>query len=197
VSNTWQRYYGAAGDAPRDTLLEALTLHEAEGREPGFAVDLGCGAGRDTLELLRRGWCVLAVDAEPKALELLAAHPDRAAAAARLDTLLGRFEDARWERAELVNASFSLPFCPPAAFIATWSRIVASLRPGGRFCGHFFGDRDEWAPADDITFHRREELDELLANLEIERLDEIERDGPGALGKSKHWHAYFLVVRKP
>ena len=65
------RYFAAAGDVPRDTLLRALELHEAEGRSPGTAVDLGCGGGRDALELLRRGWRVLAVDAEPAAIDLI------------------------------------------------------------------------------------------------------------------------------
>ena len=51
----WTRYYDAAGDDPRHTMLDALVRFD----EPGFAVDLGCGTGRDTFELLRRGWRVL------------------------------------------------------------------------------------------------------------------------------------------
>ena len=78
--DTWVRYFAAAGDAPRDTLLRALELHEAEGRSPGTAVDLGCGGGRDALELLRRGWRVLAVDAEPAAIDLILGRADARAA---------------------------------------------------------------------------------------------------------------------
>nr|WP_237719508.1 class I SAM-dependent methyltransferase [Pseudomonas luteola] len=37
----------------------------------GVALDLGCGTARDTLELLARGWDVIAVDAQAKALERL------------------------------------------------------------------------------------------------------------------------------
>ena len=66
--SSWTRYYAAAGNEPRETLVHALTLHDSEGRPPGLAVDLGSGTGRDTFELLRRGWRVLAVDAEPAAI---------------------------------------------------------------------------------------------------------------------------------
>ena len=46
-----------------------------------LAIDLGCGDGRDVVEILRRGWRVVAVDAEPEALRQLAG----AAAAAGSD----------------------------------------------------------------------------------------------------------------
>jgi hypothetical protein len=88
-----------------------------------------------------------------------------------------------------------------------WSRIVESLRPGGRVCGQLFGDRDEWAtrpreraegwaspPA--ITFHTRAQVEELLRPFEIERLDEIDEDGATAVGDRKHWHLFHVVARK-
>ena len=34
------------------------------GIKPDFAIDLGCGAGRDTIYLLHNGWKVLAIDKE-------------------------------------------------------------------------------------------------------------------------------------
>ena len=67
MSRPWSRYYAAAGQDPRETLLAALERFDAEGRA-GLAVDLGCGTGRDTFELLRRGWRVLAIDAQSEAL---------------------------------------------------------------------------------------------------------------------------------
>ncbi len=190
----WRRFYAAAGENPRDTLLQALALHEAEGREPGDAVDLGAGTGRDTLELLRRGWCVLAVDAEPAAIELL---QERAPAGAALRTLLGRFDEVEWGDADLVSSSFSLPFAPPPAFARTWDRIRATLRPGGRFCGQLFGVHDDWASAEDMTFHARGDVERLLDGLVVERLDEVDEDGRTAVGDEKHWHVFHVVARRP
>jgi tellurite methyltransferase len=197
LSERWQRYYAAAGDAPRETLLQALAAFEAEGQPPGLAADLGCGAGRDTVELLRRGWRVVAVDAESAAIELLLDHPDVASHHDRLETVVARLAEADWPEADLVNASFSLPFCRPAEFERTWTRIVASLRRGGRFCGQLFGDRDGWAPDDDMTFHSRGQVEELVAALDVELLDELEQDGQTAVGDPKHWHLYHVVTRKP
>ena len=49
MTDRWPPYFAAAGDEPRETLLEALIRFEAEGRIlPGAAVDLGAGTGRGT-----------------------------------------------------------------------------------------------------------------------------------------------------
>ena len=135
----WGRYFAAAGDEPRPTLLDAVARFSS----PGLAVDLGCGTGRDTAELLRRGWRVVAIDREQEALDRLhaLAGPD----SAQLETRLARFEEASWPVCDLVNASFALPFSPTESFPALWDRIVESLPPGGRFCGQLFGERDDWA----------------------------------------------------
>jgi tellurite methyltransferase len=191
----WIRYYEAAGQEPRDTLLRALELF---GPERGLAVDLGCGPGRDTAELLRRGWSVVAVDGEEEAIARLRA---KLGEHERLTTEVARYEDFRFPAARLVNSSYALPFCPPEVFPIVWSRIVESLGRGGRLCGHLFGDRDDWAEDGGspwkgaITFHTRSEVDELVQPFEAELFEEVEEDHPTATGEDKHWHVYRLVLR--
>ena len=200
VPTDWSRFYDAAGSEPRATLLEALRRFEEEPPEPRgrFAVDLGCGTGRDTVKLLRRGWSVLAVDATAEAIERLESRHDLSDdERGRLETCVSRFEDAEWPGADLVNSSFALPFCPPADFPAVWARIERSLRGGGRFCGQLFGERDGWSGEDDMTFQSRDELDALLSGFEVELLDEIEEDGATALGEPKRWHLFHVVARLP
>ena len=185
----WTRYYDAVGDEPRDTLLEALDRFES----PGLAVDLGCGTGRDTIELLRRGWRVVAIDSEPEGIRRLrAATGDDE----RLETQVAPFEDAALPRSELVNASFSLPFCRRERFEELWAGIGESLAPGGRFCGQLFGDRDGWAPDPGITFLAREQVENLLGAYDVERLDEVEEDSTTAVGDAKHWHVFHVVARR-
>ena len=185
--NLWGRYFAAAGGDARPTLLDAVARFDA----PGFAVDLGAGTGRDTAELLRRGWRVLAIDREPEALDRLRVI----AAPPQLDVQLARFEEVDWPACDLVNASFALPLCPPAAFPGVWGKLVASLRPGGRFCGQLFGDHDDWAGSG-VVVHTRAELGELLAPFEVERLDEVDEEGSTAVGTRKHWHLYHVVARR-
>jgi SAM-dependent methyltransferase len=185
----WRRFFEVAGDDPRETLLDAVARFD----EPGFAVDLGCGTGRDCVELLRRGWRVLAIDREAEAIERLLARGD--VDGARLETKLARFEDATWPACDLVSSSFALPFCTAGAFDGVWTRIVDSLRPGGRFAGQLFGAHDDWAGTG-VATHTREQVGELLQPFEIERLDEIDRDGQTATGRHKHWHVFHVVARK-
>jgi SAM-dependent methyltransferase len=187
----WTDYYDAtAARPPRRTLLDALGRFAS----PGFAVDLGCGDGRDTVELLRRGWSVLAIDSEPAAIERLLARPDLPRD--RLETRCDRFEGARWPGADLINASFSLPLCPPDKFAALWARISETLHSGGRFAGQLYGDRDGWAGKPDITCLPRAEIEHLLDGWEAELFEEEETDAITPRGKPKHWHIFHIVARR-
>jgi tellurite methyltransferase len=189
----WAEFYDAVAERPpHDTVVEALDRFEREGRV-GFAVDLGCGDGRETVEIVHRGWRVLAIDGEPQAIERLRRRIESDA----VETSVARFEDAVWPDADLVNAGFSLPFCPPQHFGGVWLRIVESIRPGGRFSGQLFGDRDQWAGERGMTFHRRPEAEALFAAFELERFEEVEADGQTAMGDPKHWHVFHVVARRP
>jgi SAM-dependent methyltransferase len=191
----WAEYYAATADRPpRRTLLEALARFEPSDT-PRFAVDLGCGDGRDIVELLRRGWSVLAIDSEPAAIERLQSRPDLPEVA-RLTCLCQRFEDATWPEADLINASFSLPLCPPARFPGLWRRIVASLKPGGRFSGQLYGDRDGWAARSGMTHMNRAGAEHLLEGLNVELFDEEETDSVTPRGKPKHWHIFHIVAQR-
>jgi SAM-dependent methyltransferase len=190
----WGAYYEAtAGRPPRPTLLAALDRFA--GLPADGAVDLGCGDGRDAIELLRRGWSVTAIDAEPEALARLAARPDLPAGA-KLSTVCARFEDAAWSDCDLVNASFALPLCPPAKFPALWAKIGASLRPGGRFAGQLYGKRDGWAADPAMSFIDADAARRLFDDYEIELFDEEESDAVTPRGKAKHWHIFHVVARK-
>lgn len=197
MGERWVRFFDAAGAEPRETLLLALERYTAEASEESepFAVDLGCGTGRDSLELLRRGWCVLAIDSHPEALKRLQEKAETSKLAARLEVRQSLFEAATWPRAQLLNSSFALPFCAPDRFDDLWRRIVASLEGGGRFSGQLFGERDEWASNGELTFHTRAEVEALLTGFDLERFDEIEEDGQTALGDPKHWHLFHIVAR--
>jgi tellurite methyltransferase len=205
-SMEWRAYYSATADRPtRATLLFALDRFEQERRNeapgrPDLAIDLGCGNGNDTAELLRRGWRVLAIDAEPAAIEGLLQNK-ASLAPNHLETRVARFEEFDLPPAQLINSSFALPLCPPDAFHRLWARIVAALEPGGRFAGQFFGDRDSWANPGSgkagMTFLTREAAQALLQDLEIELFEEEENDSVTRRGSSKHWHVFHIVARKP
>ncbi|KGF73784.1 methyltransferase type 12 [Neosynechococcus sphagnicola sy1] len=198
AEHNWTTYYQAvAGRPPRETLLKALANFDGEASPDRrrLAIDLGCGDGRDTVELLRRGWQVLAIDGEQNAFDRLLDRPDLNHDL--LQTQLMRFEALALPPAvDLINASFCLPFCPPAYFPHFWETIVTSLNIGGQFCGQLFGDRDSWTIYPNRTHHTRQQVEELLQPFEVEWLDEEEHLGVTAIGEEKHWHIFHIVARK-
>ena len=192
----WPGYFGAVlGKGARETLVAALDSFAQEGLAEGFAVDIAAGEGRDTLELLKRGWRVEATDGHPDAFSHLWPRVPEASKPL-LTTVVVSFEQMQIPPCDLVNASYALPFCAPRHFPALWSRIVAAIRPGGRFAGQFFGTRDSWASLPDRTHHCRDEVMKLLAGFEIERMDEEEMDDTPEVRNPKHWQLFHVVARK-
>jgi SAM-dependent methyltransferase len=160
----------------------------------GTALDLGCGAGTEALEMLTQGWSVLAIDREPEAIDRLLQKVPRKHKG-RLQTRVSPFEGLTLPPADFIYASLSLPFCHPDHFLALWSQIESSLRPGGLFVGQLFGPRDSWASNPGMTFHSREAVTELLKPFDIEILDEVEEDGRSVIGQ-KHWHVFHITATK-
>ncbi|AKG24127.1 class I SAM-dependent methyltransferase [Calothrix sp. 336/3] len=207
LQRDWSAYYNAVADRPpRQTLLTAIELRSAEAAiakfqqennhfNHSFAVDLGCGDGRDTIEILNQGWQVLAIDAEPEAIQRLTNRPQ--VNLAHLETQIVKFEDLNLpQNIDLINASFSLPFCLPQSFPILWQKIVNSLRPGGRFCGQLFGEQDSWAIGNSINYHTYSQIISLLEPFDIEFLEEEKHPGVTALGDEKYWHIFHIVVKK-
>jgi SAM-dependent methyltransferase len=193
------KYYTATeGRPPRPTLLAALDRFAADG-VCGTAADLGCGDGRDAIELLRRGWRVIGIDSEPMALEWLRTRSDLPPGA-QLDLCEAPFEAAEWGRVALVNSSFALPFCPPTAFPALWRKIDHSILSGGRFAGQLCGPRDSWAERGmdnrSVTFLSEDATRALFADYAIEVFEIEETDSVTPRGETKHWHLFHVVAKK-
>jgi len=198
----WPDYYAVTGDRPAwDTVIGAADRFEADGAALGgtpgdrLAVDLGCGAGRDTRELLRRGWRVLAVDGEPDAIAALRdATP--AEDVARLETAVADIGAFELPRCDLVVASVSLQFLDAAAYATVFERMAAALPAGGRFAGYLYGDKDEAADDPAYTCPSAARIRELLAGFEIELWSEREEDGHMALGDPHHLHLIEVIARR-
>ena len=178
------------------------------------AIDLGCGEGRDTRELLRRSgptrWTLFVSDGSAKGLDILLGslrpkeHARVCAAQCVMESLpriyanavpMGLNERAA-KQVDLVNASFSLPFCPARELPRLWSWIDRRIKPGGRFAGQVFGDRDTWAHVRKTTGVTRTKLDRMFGGYVFEELREEEKDDRTSMGELKHWHVFHIVARK-
>lgn len=195
---SWEGYYKAvSNNRPREMLERALKLFKSDKpkKKSYFAIDLGCGNGPDTIELLRNGWKVQAIDAELAALRIIEKcisedYKDM------LETKCCTFEEIQLPKADLINASYSLPFCKPEYFEGLWHKITDSIEAGGRFSGNLFGIKDTWAIDENMNFHTKEEVKKLFQGFEIEYFREWEKDGTTATGEAKHWHVFDIVARK-
>ena len=193
MTDRFAAYYDAtAGRPPRRTLLAAL---ERFGAFAGAAVDLGCGDGRDAVELLRRGWSVLAVDAEDDAIARLRARPicpgprgsRRASRASR--RRLGPLAISSM-RALRCRCARPNPF--------PRSGVDRRLAPSGRTLRRpALWRARRLGGADGVTHHDRAAIALLLAGLEIELFEEEESDAMTPRGKAKHWHIFHIVARAP
>jgi tellurite methyltransferase len=197
-SRSWKGYYRkTASRPPRELLLRTLDHIEWErrSRRRRAAIDLGFGAGTDTLELLRRKWLVLAIDQQQDAIRMLSRRiPPRLRGS--LTMLVASMEGLDLPPADLIYASYSLPFCTPHRFPALWASIRSALRPGGHFAGQLFGDKDEWRGERSMTFVTSLDLRSLCRGYRVELLRETQEEGQSYEGP-KHWHVFDFILEKP
>jgi len=139
--------YAAAPDATDAELLDRCT---------GPTLDIGCGPGRLSAELARRGIPSLGVDVAPVALLLARAAGATTLRRSVFDPLPG---EGRWPHALLIDGNIGIGG-DPAALLA---RIKALLQPAG-------GELVVEAAADDIDERHRLRVDGRGAALPWARL---------------------------
>lgn len=178
---------------PHPRLVKTLELIST----PGRALDLGAGGGRDSRELLKRGWVVDAVDSSPTSTELL--QKLQKEFPGRLHVIASKFEALvlKSRAYDLISGSYSLPFCQPKVFVSFWSQLKRALRPGGLISVDLFGTHDTWnIVGKDMTFVSRVQVEDLTRGLKVLTLAEEEYDGETFSGQQKHWHLFSLIARR-
>ena len=146
--------------------------------------------------MLNTGWKVLAVDITADGFDNIRLKVQKEYLH-NLEVKEERFESVSLPSADLVNGSFSLPFCHPDVFHLFWNRIVDAINFDGRFSGNFFGNRDEWTLQQDVTFKTESQVIEMFDGFDIEYFNEIEFDGPTVFDNIiKHWHIFEVIAKK-
>lgn len=187
-----EEYYENTKNAlPHDSVKKFIK----DNSKAGKAIDLGCGAGRDTVFLIKNNWNVIAIDRENtrNIIEKNFNEEEQK----RFKFSCQSFEKIELERNDLIIAYNSIPFCSKNYFNEFWNKIVSSINEEGYFIGNFFGLNDSWNKIKPkMTFLSKGEVLDLFKNFEIISFEEKEWDGKTGLGIMKHWHTYQVVAKK-
>lgn len=138
-----------------DELRRRLAAAPDSGDRPRV-LDLGCGTGRNLVELQRLGEA-FGLDIEAKALEYCRRRGMRSVAQARAEDL--PFRD---ESFDVVTALDLLEHLDDD--VAGAREIYRVLRPGGTFLAFVPAYRWLWGPQDEVSHHRRRYTPRRLAS---------------------------------
>lgn len=128
-----QKYYKNTKNAPPHLMTKKFINMNIK---PKYAIDLGCGTGRDTIYLIKNGWKVLAIDRENTS-EIVSNKLNNE----ELDNFsfeCQKFENIELKKNNLLVANFSIPFCNKHYFKEFWNKISNSILEERIFCWKLF-----------------------------------------------------------
>jgi trans-aconitate methyltransferase len=156
-------------DVP-ETPVDGDVMAVADGRQPGSALDLGCGAGQNSIWLASKGWRVRGLDIANGAIERARA----AAAAASLDATFEKADVTSWrtrERYDLVISTYALPPRGPGRRHALTTAVDAVAPRGTLLIAEFEMAlaANGWMAAEHLL--TLDEVVESLPGFELERAE--------------------------
>lgn len=192
MKNIEKYYNNTESEKPRNNVKYFVDKIK---NNSGKAVELGCGAGNDTMYLIKNNWNVLAIDKENVEERIAKRLNDEERE--KFIFQKQNFESLELEGSNLIVANYCLPFCNKNNFTELWNKINNSILEDGYFVGNFFGNNDEWKNIkEEMTFLTKEQVIELFKDFEIIEFKEIEKDAITGLGKMKHWHIFDVIAKK-
>lgn len=126
-----EKYYDITETKPPNIIVKYFIENIAV--SPTKAIELGCGAGRDTIYLIKNGWNVLAIDKSD--VEERISKRMNSEELKRFRFSKQKFEEVELEEVNLIVANFSLSFCDKNKFNELWRKIENSILPCRVFCG--------------------------------------------------------------
>lgn len=180
------------GEAPNKSLQ--LLADDLGGG--GCFLDLGCGTGRDSLFMARKGYITVAIDNSEKAIEVL---QDRAKAEGlEIDARVMRVEDFDFEndKYSVINIFNVLNFIKKEQAVAVLEKAKRSLKEGGYLVLNVFTTDDAfYARRKENGYFSSEELLEMFSDYKKVFYRVVEEKDPGHAGcEEVHVHDFVSAV---
>jgi len=123
----------AYGETPAPGVQSIIDLSTATDSGPLRALDLGAGAGRDSIALAKAGYAVTAVDLSEMGLERINQRASAAGVGSMVSTQAGDVRNFKFETEsyDAIIATTVLDHIPAADAIIVWQKIVSSLTAHG------------------------------------------------------------------
>ena len=131
--NNMKKYYKNTENALPNIIIRKFIEMKIK---PSNAIDLGCGAGRDTIYLIKNGWNVLSIDKEDTGKFISSKLNEEEIK--RFRFVRQDFENIELEKNNLLVANFSILFCKKDCFNELWNKITNSILKERILCGKFF-----------------------------------------------------------
>ena len=135
MSEIHEYYKNTKNALPHKNVQKVLEMNII----PGNAIELDCGAGRDTICLIKNGWNVLAIDREDTKGLIEEKLNENELKNFRFS--LQNFQNVELENNSLLVSNFSIPFCGKKYFKEFWNKIEESIEKGRIFCWKLFSEQ--------------------------------------------------------
>ncbi|KKQ43435.1 MAG: hypothetical protein US60_C0002G0043 [Microgenomates group bacterium GW2011_GWC1_37_8] len=162
------------------------------------ALDLGCGALRDSKYFFNCGFTVDAIDKQPqvkKYTEFFKYRPK-----GLFNIIVADYNKYNFGKNKyiLINAQNTLSFNREVDVSKIIEKIYNALKKGGYFSGNLFGPKDTWVKERDekMSFYTLKKVKKLISKFKIRKIWEYDEDGETANGEKKHWHIINFVAQK-
>lgn len=128
MGNIEKFYENTKNAMPHDNIKKFIEMNTKNGN----AIDLGCGAGRDTIFLIKNNWNVIAIDREDtKDIIEVSLNAEELK---RFKFVQQNFENIQLDKNDLIVSNFSIPFCNKNHFNDFWFKIVNSINSNRILC---------------------------------------------------------------
>lgn len=175
---------------PSALLFKFFQNKYNENLNGNVAIDIGCGAGNDTIYLLDKGFKVTAIDSELQVKDIM---ENRIEDNNNLNVIISDFTKVKFNKADLIFANFSL-FFVRKDFDEFMKYVLDNVNKNGFFVGNFLGKEDDWIKS--TTTVDKEELLEFFKEFKMCYFSEEKYFKDSLTKKNKFWHVYTVIAQR-